>query len=114
MAGQAGSVLAVIGVLAALAAAVVAVVRLRARRGVATAMQRATYDVLHTAALAAEPLRTGLTPATAGKAARPLRRLVGSAGLTISDGQRCLAFDGTGGHHSEQLTAAAHLALTGH
>ncbi len=47
--------LAVIAVLAALAAAVVAVVRLRARRGIATAMQRATYDVLHTAALAADP-----------------------------------------------------------
>jgi two-component system LytT family sensor kinase len=48
-----------LAVLASLAAAVVAVVRLRARRGIATAMQRATYDVLHTAALAAEPLRVG-------------------------------------------------------
>ena len=35
--------------------------RLRARRGIATATQRATYDVLHTAGLAAEPLRTGLS-----------------------------------------------------
>ena len=66
MAGQVGSAVAVVAVLAALAAAVVAVLRLRARRGIATAMQRATYDVLHTAALAAEPLRAGLTPATAG------------------------------------------------
>jgi two-component system LytT family sensor kinase len=77
-------------------------------------MQRATYDVLHTAALAADPLRAGLTPATAGKAARPLRRLVGSAGLTISDGERCLAFDGVGGHHGDELTAAARRALTSH
>jgi two-component system LytT family sensor kinase len=114
VAGRIETGIAVVAVLAALAAAVAAVLRLRARRGIATAMQRATYDVLHTAALAADPLRTGLTPATAAKAARPLRRLVGSAGLTISDGAQCLAFDGAGGHHSDQLTAAAKRALTGH
>jgi two-component system LytT family sensor kinase len=107
-------VLAVVAVLAALAAAVVAVVRLRARRGVATAMQRATYDVLHTAALAAEPLRGGLTQSSAGKAARHLRALVGAVGLTIADGDRCLAYDGRGGHHAEQFTAAAGRALTSH
>ncbi|WP_433372269.1 sensor histidine kinase [Actinoplanes sp. CA-142083] len=114
MAGQVGSVLAVIAVLAGLAAAVVAVVRLRARRGIATAMQRATYDVLHTAALAAEPLRGGLTTASAGKAIRHLRSLVGAVGLTIDDGERCLAFDGSGSHHSAQFTAAARRALTTH
>lgn len=106
--------LAVVAVLAALAAAVLAVVRLRARRGIATAMQRATYDVLHTAALAAEPLRGGLSPASAGKAARHLRALVGAAGLTIADGDRCLAFDGRGSHHAEQFTAAATRALDTH
>ncbi|MEU4242975.1 histidine kinase [Actinoplanes sp. NPDC026619] len=114
MAGQAGSALAVVAVIAALAAAVVAVVRLRARRGIATAMQRATYDVLHTAALAAEPLRGGLTTATAGKAARHLRALVGAVGLAVDDGERCLAFDGRGSHHREQFTAAAQRALTTH
>ncbi len=106
--------LAVVAVLAALAAAVVAVVRLRARRGIATAMQRATYDVLHTAALAADPLRAGLSPSTAAKAARHLRTLVGAAGLTIADAERCLAFDGRGGHHSEQFTAAAARAIDTH
>jgi two-component system LytT family sensor kinase len=114
VAGRIETGVAVVAVLAALAAAVAAVVRLRARRGIATAMQRATYDVLHTAALAADPLRTGLTPATAAKAARPLRRLVGAAGLTISDGSECLAFDGLGGHHSSSLTAAAQRALHTH
>jgi two-component system, LytTR family, sensor kinase len=109
-----GTGLAVVAVLAALAAAVAAVLRLRSRRGIATAMQRATYDVLHTAGLAADPLRTGLTPATAAKAARPLRRLVGSAGLTISDGDSCLAFDGLGGHHSVSFTEAARRALRSH
>ncbi|MEU4621266.1 histidine kinase [Actinoplanes sp. NPDC023801] len=110
MTGQVGSAIAVVAVLAALAAAVVAVLRLRARRGIATAMQRATYDVLHTAALAAEPLRAGLSPATAGKAVRHLRVLVGAVGLAIVDGDRCLAYDGRGAHHEDELVAAARRA----
>jgi len=114
MAGRVGSALAVIAVLVALGAAVMAVVRLRARRGIATVMQRATYDVLHTAALAAEPLRVGLTTATAGKAIRHLRSLVGAVGMAIDDGNRSLAFDGHGTHHGEQFTAASRRALAGH
>ncbi len=105
------TVLAVLVLVAALAGAVVAVLRLRARRGIATAMQRATYDVLHTAALAAEPLRGGLTAGSAAKAVRHLRMLVGSVGLTLADEDRCLAFDGRGSHHSDQLTAAARRAI---
>jgi len=111
---QFGTVVAVVAVLAALAGAVLAVVRLRARRGVATAMQRATYDVLHTAALAAEPLRGGLTEASAGKAARHLRALVGAVGLAITDNDKCLAYDGRGGHHTAQLTAAAVRSVRAH
>jgi two-component system LytT family sensor kinase len=106
-----GTLLAVLAVLVALAGAVVAVVRLRARRGIATTMQRATYDVLHTASLAAEPLRGGLTPGSAGKAARHLRTLVGAVGLAIVDDGRLLAIDGRGGHHADQLAAAAHKAV---
>ncbi|WP_412753579.1 sensor histidine kinase [Krasilnikovia sp. M28-CT-15] len=113
-----GTVGAVLAVLVGLLGAVLAVVRLRARRGVATALQRATYEVLHTAALAAEPLRTarsaehpGLTPAAAGKAARHLRTLIGAVGLAIADARRCLAFDGRGEHHGDQLTAAARRAV---
>jgi two-component system LytT family sensor kinase len=98
---------AVLALVTALAGAVYAVVRLRARRGIATATQRATYDVLHTAGLAAEPLRAGLSPATAGKAVRHLRALVGAAGLAIADGDGVLAFDGRGEHHRAQLAAAA-------
>ncbi|WP_374238099.1 sensor histidine kinase [Actinoplanes sp. DH11] len=102
--------LAVLAVLAALGAAVAGTVRLRQRRGIATAMQRATYDVLHTAALAAEPLRAGLTPATAGKAVRHLRTLVGAVGMAIVDEERCLGYDGRGSHHEDQLIAAARRA----
>jgi two-component system LytT family sensor kinase len=110
--GQFGTVVAVVAVLAALSGAVAAVVRLRrGRRRIATTMQRATYDVLHTAALAAEPLRGGLTEASAGKAARHLRKLVGAVGLTIANADRCLAYDGRGAHHSAQLAAAAGRAV---
>ncbi|MEO3926298.1 histidine kinase [Micromonosporaceae bacterium B7E4] len=98
---------AVVAMISALAAALFAVVRLRARQGIATATQRATYDVLHTAGLAAEPLRAGLTPAGAAKAVRHLRTLVGSAGLALADRDRLLALDGRGGHHGDQLLAAA-------
>lgn len=112
MSGQAGSVLAVVAVLAALAGAVVAVLRLRARRRIATAGQRATYEVLHAASLAAEPLRSGLTAASAGKAVRHLRRLVGAPGLVVSDGKSCLASDGPGSHHIDQFVAAARRAVT--
>jgi two-component system, LytTR family, sensor kinase len=107
------TVIAVLALVAALAGAVLAVARLRARRGIATAMQRATYDVLHTAALAAEPLRAGLTPESAAKAARQLRPLIGSAGLALVDDDRLLATDGRGGHHGEQLVAAARRAVAG-
>ena len=47
-------------------------------------------------ALAAEPLRAGLTAAAAAKAVRHLRTLVGAVGLAIADGDALLAFDGRG------------------
>jgi two-component system, LytTR family, sensor kinase len=103
--------LAVLALLGALFAAVYGVVRLRARRGIATAAQRATYEVLHTAGQAAEPLRAGLSAATAGKAVRHLRALVGATGLAVTDARSVLAFDGAGEHHSGQVMAAATKAV---
>ena len=102
---------AVLAVVAALGAAIYGVVRLRARRGIATATQRATYEVLHTAGQAAEPLSAGLSPASAAKAVRHLRVLVGSAGLALTDTGSVLAFDGTGEHHASQVLAAAARAV---
>jgi two-component system LytT family sensor kinase len=99
--------LAVVALLAALAGAVYAVVHLRHRRGIATAAQRATYEVLHVAGLAAEPLRTGLSEASAAKAVRHLRTLTGAAGFVIFADDRVLANDGAGEHHNGQLSAAA-------
>ncbi|ASW57233.1 sensor histidine kinase [Plantactinospora sp. KBS50] len=111
MAANLLSALAVAVLIGALGAAVFAVVRLRARRGIVTASQRATYDVLHTAGLAAEPLRAGLTGAGAAKAVRHLRALVGATGLAVMDDRGALAFDGHGAHHLDQLVAAAHRAI---
>jgi len=108
------AVLAVAALLAALVVAVYAVVARRSRKGIATAAQRATYDVLHTAGLAAEPLRAGLTEAAAAKSVRHLRTLSGAPGFAVTAGRKLLAFDGEGLHHREQIvTAAAKVATTG-
>jgi two-component system LytT family sensor kinase len=105
------AVLAVVALVTALGAAVYAVVRLRARRGIATPTQRATYDVLHTAGLAAEPLRAGLTVASAARAVRHLRPLVGAVGLALLSEDEVLALDGRGNHHADQLVAAGKRAI---
>ena len=107
MSGNLSAVFGVVSLVTALAAALWAVLRLRARRDIATATQRATYEVLHTAGLAAEPLRAGLDPAGAAKAVRHLRALVGAAGLALTDREALLALDGRGAHHGDQLLAAA-------
>ncbi|MDO3703505.1 histidine kinase [Micromonospora sp. C28SCA-DRY-2] len=111
MGGNLSAVFGVVSLVTALAAALFAVVRLRGRRGIATATQRATYEVLHTAGLAAEPLRAGLGAANAAKAVRHLRALVGAVGLALTDRAELLALDGRGGHHGEQLLAAARRAV---
>ncbi|MBM9617879.1 sensor histidine kinase [Streptomyces zhihengii] len=84
--------------------------RVTARRGakadldLGTPVERATFHTLHTASLAAPPLRAGLTEDTARKAARRLRSLLGTEALCLTDRQRVLAWDGPGGdHHREQV-----------
>ncbi|SCL15546.1 sensor histidine kinase [Micromonospora inyonensis] len=111
MSGNVSAGLAVVALVTALVAALFGVGRLRARRGIATATQRATYEVLHTAGLAAAPLRTGLDETGAGKAVRHLRALVGAAGLALTDRDDLLALDGRGAHHADQLRAAARKAV---
>ncbi|SBT53018.1 sensor histidine kinase [Micromonospora narathiwatensis] len=112
MGGNLSAFFGVVSLVTALAAALWAVLRLRARRGIATATQRATYEVLHTAGLAAEPLRAGLDAAGAAKAVRHLRALVGAAGLALTDREVLLALDGRGAHHGDQLLAAARRAVS--
>ncbi|MGW4563568.1 sensor histidine kinase [Streptomyces sp. NPDC004561] len=69
---------------------------------------RAAFHVLHNASLAAAPLRAGLAPDTARRAARRLRPLLGTPALALTDETSVLAWDGAGDHHRAELTA--HLA----
>ncbi|MFJ4191880.1 sensor histidine kinase [Kitasatospora sp. NPDC089509] len=78
-----------------------------------TAVERATFRTLHTAALAAPPLRAGLTEDTARKAARRLRSLLGTQALCLTDEHAALAWDGTGDHHRAGATATAAAVLAG-
>ncbi|MEU3609575.1 histidine kinase [Streptomyces sp. NPDC035033] len=107
---------------AVLLAAGVVLGRLTARRGggsadldLGTPVERATFHTLHTASLAAPPLRAGLTEETARRAARPLRSLLGTEALCLTDGSAVLAWDGPGGahHHAGVPELAAATLETG-
>ncbi|MER5890398.1 histidine kinase [Streptomyces sp. NPDC001941] len=97
--GAAGAVLLVAGY---------ALGRLTGRRGarrdldLGTPVERATFHTLHTASLAAPPLRAGLTEDTARKAARRLRSLLGTEALCLTDREKVLAWDGPGLDHHEE------------
>lgn len=65
------------------------------RRRVVSVADKATYETLHTASLAARPLRDGLTPEAAAKAAKHLRTILGGPALAIVDRSGVLAWDGT-------------------
>ncbi|KUH36830.1 MULTISPECIES: sensor histidine kinase [Streptomyces] len=75
----------------------------RDRLDLGTPVERATFHTLHTASLAAPPLRAGLTEDTARKAARRLRPLLGTEALALTDRTAVLAWDGSGAHHADQV-----------
>lgn len=75
-------------------------------------VDRATYETLHTAALAARFLRDGLTPEGAGKATRQLRSMLGSRAIALTDPSAVLAWDGDGAHHRGEAHAHAEPVLT--
>ncbi|MET9436331.1 histidine kinase [Streptomyces sp. NPDC006551] len=85
--------------------------RITARRGgraadldLGTPVERATFHTLHTASLAAPPLRAGLTEDTARKAVGRLRSLLGTEALCLTDRSAVLAWDGPGeGHHRDHV-----------
>jgi two-component system, LytTR family, sensor kinase len=64
-----------------------------------TGSGRTTFRTLHTASLAAPPLREGLTPASADKALRYLRSLLGAPAAALTDLHQTLGWDGSGEHH---------------
>jgi len=85
----------------------VVVFRLWRQRGFGTPAERVTFETLHTASLAAPPLRLGLTEASAAKSAKHLRVLLGTPAIALTDSTRMLAWEGPGDHHGAQLLAAA-------
>jgi two-component system LytT family sensor kinase len=68
-----------------------------------TPVEHATFRTLHTASLAAPPLRAGLTEETARKSARRLRSLLGTDALCLTDDTRVLVWDGVGAHHRTEI-----------
>ncbi|MFB7956440.1 sensor histidine kinase [Streptomyces sp. NPDC056045] len=70
---------------------------------VGTPVEHATFETLHTASLAAPPLRAGLTEESARKAARGLRSLLGTDALCLTDRDRVLVWNGAGEHHGRHV-----------
>ncbi len=77
--------------------------RAKSLAGLGTPVEHATFETLHTASLAAPPLRAGLTEETAGKSARRLRTLLGTDALCLTDQKAVLVWDGIGGHHRAEI-----------
>ncbi|MFI7382435.1 sensor histidine kinase [Streptomyces sp. NPDC049813] len=67
------------------------------RSDVGTPVERATFETLHTASLAAPALRAGLTEDTARTSARRLRTLLGTDALAVTNRSAVLAWDGAAG-----------------
>lgn len=70
---------------------------------VGTPVEHATFATLHTASLAAPPLRAGLTEESARRSARGLRSLLGTDALCLTDRDRVLVWDGEGDHHGTDV-----------
>ena len=88
------------------------VIRLVRRRRFVDPVDRATYETLHTAALATRSLRDGLTPEGATRATRHLRSMLGSTAVAITDTAATLAWDGAGSHHRNHVRAHAEPVLS--
>jgi len=91
---------------AALAVVLVGVLRfvVRGGRDLGTPTQRTAYDTLHTANLAAPPLRAGLTRDSAGRAIGALRRVLGTRAAALAGVDGVLAADGVDDLHIDLLT----------
>jgi two-component system LytT family sensor kinase len=89
----------------ALAVVVAAQYFFRGSKKLGTPAQRTTYATLHTASIAAQALRAGLTADSANRSAAPLRKLLGTPAVVIADAAGALAFEGTDNQHVELITA---------
>jgi two-component system LytT family sensor kinase len=86
----------------------------RGNRALGTPLQRATYEVLHTAGSAARALRTGLTRESATRSAPAVRSLLAARAVAITGGSGLLAWDGPGVDHFPLVLAGCrHVMATG-
>ncbi|MEV6322056.1 histidine kinase [Nocardia sp. NPDC051787] len=86
----------------------------RTRRLVTTPAERAVHSALHTASLAAVPLRRGLTERSAREAAPHLRALTGAEALALADADgTLLVWEGPHAELAEHFTEAAERAVAG-
>jgi two-component system LytT family sensor kinase len=93
------------------AVAAFTVYAVRRRRDPGTSADRATFDTLHAASLAAPSLREGLTGPGAERAVRHLRTLLGTAAVALTDRTRTLATDGNDHRHAADAIEHAAGAL---
>jgi two-component system LytT family sensor kinase len=101
-------------VLVALAAVLLAAQQARRRRDFGSTAERATFETLHTASLAAPSLREGLTSSGAKRSVRHLRTLLGTPAVALTDAAgHCLAWDGEGEHHAADAGGHAEGVLEG-
>ena len=106
--------LAVLAVMVAAIVTVIAVISLRGRRDLTTPAERAVHATLHTASLAAKPLRDGLDARSAAAAAPHLRLLTGADALGIGDPDgSLLAWDGPWDELTPAFVEAAKRAVDG-
>jgi two-component system, LytTR family, sensor kinase len=85
--------------------------RWRTSRHLGSEVDRATFRTLHTASLASQALREGLTPESVERSLRHLRALLGTPAVAITDTDQLLGYDGLAGHHAEQARALALRAI---
>jgi two-component system, LytTR family, sensor kinase len=82
------------------------------RRHLGSDADRTTFRTLHTASLTTPALRAGLTTASAEKAVRHLRSLLGAPAIALTDTTELLAWDGHFQHHAGQTPELARQVLT--
>ncbi len=84
----------------------------RGGRALLSSAERATYDALHEASLAAPFLRSGLTRLGAANSAPHLRRLLGTAAVCLTDTETVLAWSGQGALHEQQAAELSQQTLS--
>ncbi|AMY23991.1 sensor histidine kinase [Rhodococcoides fascians] len=106
--------LAWMAVIVAVIVTAIALISLRGRRDLTTPEERAVHATLHTASLAAKPLRNGLDARSAAAAAPHLRVLTGADALGICDpSASLLAWDGPWQELTPAFVEAARRAVDG-